>query len=61
MKTEWREKGAERKGPKNLDGERNLGFLCQTKGRREQVGMQGSLQVWGMWLSEWLSDSLSLK
>ena len=51
----------DRKGPKNLGRERNLGCLCLTKGRREQLGMQRSWQVWDVWLSEWLLDSLSLK
>lgn len=41
----------ERKGTQNLDGETGV-ILCQ---------MKGSLQAWGMWLRECLSDRPSPK
>lgn len=50
-------KGSRKEGTQNLDGEISA-FQCQTKEKREQVGMKGSLQIWGMQLREWLSARL---
>lgn len=58
LKTEGREKGLGRKGPRTWMGRDVLGACPSTQGREEAGGMQGILQVWGMWLRKCLSDCL---
>lgn len=43
------------------DPEPGCGDRCQSMPQEGEEGMQGGLQVWGMWLREGLSDRPPLK